>query len=125
MTSPPEDDAGLSQIPLRLPDQVMRLSRMGAAFPTRLSFMRILIRKLSTERAQVKRPVWQIDCEGYGRAVYSVQLEGRSYSLVAFSTALEPERRTDRVIAQAWHVKPAKTPWRANPTCHAQHHGRR
>ncbi|MEM7041654.1 MAG: hypothetical protein AAF543_02470 [Pseudomonadota bacterium] len=80
----------------------MRLSRMGAFFPTRLSFMRSLIRRLHTERAMVTRSVWEIDDDGYGRAVYSVTFGGDVYSLVAFSTSLDPEQRTDRVIAEAW-----------------------
>jgi len=90
------------QADLRPPSQVMRLERMGSFFPTRLSFMRSLIRQLSDEHAQVTRPVWEIDDEGFGRAVYSVDLGGDAYSLVAFSTKLAPEDRTDRVIAQAW-----------------------
>ena len=91
-----------SCVQLRPRDKVMKLARMGSAFPTRLSFMRVLVRRLSTENAEVTRPVWEINDEGYGRAVYSVQLGQNTYSLVAFSTALEPERRTDRVIAEAW-----------------------
>ncbi len=89
-------------VALRRPDQVMRLSRMGAAFPHRLSFMRTLLRLLQAERAEVMRPIWQIDDQGYGRAVYSVTLGGDTYSLVAFATPLAAENRSDRVIAEAW-----------------------
>jgi hypothetical protein len=46
--------------------------------------------------------LWEVDQEGYGRAVYRVDAGGRAYSLVAFSHYLAPERRTDRVIAEAW-----------------------
>jgi hypothetical protein len=80
----------------------MRLARMGASFPTRLSFMRTLIRQLSREDAHITRPVWQIDDHGFGRAVYSVEIGAHIYSLVAFSTPLAPDQRTDRVIAEAW-----------------------
>lgn len=90
------------ETPLRPPSQVMRLARMGAFFPTRLSFMRCLIRRLRDAQAQVTRPVWQIDAKGHGRAVYSMDLDGHTYSLVAFSQDLDPENRTDRVIAEAW-----------------------
>jgi hypothetical protein len=100
MTSRPHPD--VPQAPLRPPGEVMRLARMGAFFPTRLSFMRSLIRRLHDEGAEVTRPVWEINAEGYGRAVYSVPLGGHVYSLVAFSTPLAPENRTDRVIAEAW-----------------------
>lgn len=46
------------QEPLRSPDQVMGLSRMGSMFPTRLSFLRSLTRRLAAEKAQVTRPIW-------------------------------------------------------------------
>lgn len=90
------------QVALRPPDQVMRLARMGAFFPTRLSFMRTLIRRLMDEKSRVRKILWDIDDAGFGRAVYSVPLGGYVYSLVAFSTPLKPESRTDRVIAEAW-----------------------
>ena len=88
--------------PLRSPDTVMRLSRMGSMFPTRLSFLRSLIRRLSAEQATVTRRAWTMCDEGYGHAVFSVDLGGHTYSLVAVSTDLPPELRTDRVIATAW-----------------------
>ena len=89
---------------LRSPETVMRLDRMGASFPTRISFMRRLIRLLSAEKAQVAEFAFEIDEEGYGHAVYAVPFGGYTYSLVAFSTPLEPENRTDRVIAEAWDM---------------------
>lgn len=90
------------QIPLRPPSQVMRLSRMGAMFPTRLSFLRSLIRRLAAERAQVTQRVWEMCKDGFGHAVFSVDLGGHTYSLVAVSTDLPEALRTDRVIATAW-----------------------
>ncbi len=80
----------------------MRLDRLGASFPTRLSFMRRLIRALIAERAEVTRPVWEIDADGHGRAVLSVPLGGHVYSLIAYSNAIPDEARTDRVIAEVW-----------------------
>ena len=88
--------------PLRSPETVMRLSRLGSMFPTRLSFLRILLRRISEERATVERPVWAMDQDGYGHAIYKIELGGYHYSLVAFSNALDPADRTDRVIAEAW-----------------------
>ena len=87
---------------LRPPEQVMRLERMGASFPTRLSFMRSVMRALSRETAAVERTCWRMDDEGFGHAIYEVALGGYRYSLVAFSTRLDPDKRTDRVIAEAW-----------------------
>ena len=90
------------QVPLRPPSKVMRLSRMGSMFPTRLSFLRSLTRRLAAENVKVTRPVWEMCENGYGRAVYSLDLGGYTYSLVAISNDLPPEMRTDRVIAEAW-----------------------
>ena len=64
--------------------------------------MRTLIRDLNRAGATIDRPVWDIDAEGYGRAVYRVRAFGDTASLVAFSTPLAEEDRTDRVIAEAW-----------------------
>jgi len=91
-----------SQVALRDPDTVMRLSRMGSMFPTRLSFLRSLMRRLSAENVTVTREVWQMCAQGYGHGVFSITLGGHTYSLVAVSTDLPPELRTDRVIATAW-----------------------
>jgi hypothetical protein len=89
-------------LPLRPPAEVMRLSRMGAMMPTWLSFLRTTLRRLCAERATIKRNLWQISPDGYGRAVYSVALAGHTYSLVAISTDLPADQRSDRVIATAW-----------------------
>ena len=64
--------------------------------------MRILIRRLSSESACVSRQLWEFDADGYGRAVYSLNLAGRHYSLCAFTAPLSESERTDRVIATRW-----------------------
>jgi hypothetical protein len=92
----------MSAIGLRPPEVVMRLARLGAAHPSRLSFLRVLMRRAARERWRVRRARFELDDRGFGRAVYAVETPRRAYSLVAFSTPLEDERRTDRVIAQAW-----------------------
>ena len=98
--SAPSPDA--TQVPLRPPAQVMRLDRMGSAFATRLSFMRVLIRELMNGGWTIARPRFDLGAEGYGTAVYRVANGARAYSLVAFSQYLDPENRTDRVIATGW-----------------------
>ena len=80
----------------------MRLARMGSFHQTRLSFMRTLLRRLKREHWQFKRGLWEIDEQGFGRAVYTVYGPERSYSLVAFSHDLPDDMRSDRVIATAW-----------------------
>ena len=87
---------------LRDPDEVMRLSRMGAMFPSRLSFLRSLTRRLISDGSTVSRGHWDMDADGYGTAVYTIGLGGYKYSLFAVTQALSPDMRTDRVIAEAW-----------------------
>jgi len=87
---------------LRDPDHVMRLSRMGSTHPMRLSFMRVLLRRIEKEGWRFDRPVWEVDDRGVGRAVYRARGPERTYSLVAFGHDLPDEMRSDRVIATAW-----------------------
>ena len=89
-------------VELRAPDTVMRLDRLGASFPTPLSFMRRLVRALIAERSELTYPVWDIDAEGHGRAVLSISLGGHVYSLIAYSNPIPDDARTDRVIAEVW-----------------------
>lgn len=89
-------------IALRSPDVVMRFARLGASHATRLSFLRSLMRRAARENWSVRRAKWEMDDEGFGYAVYVLNMPARQYSLVAFSTRLDPSNRTDRVIAQAW-----------------------
>ena len=89
-------------IPPRDPDAVMQLSRLGSFHQSRLSFMRILLRRMEAEKWTFDRPVFDIDADGVGRAVYSAHGPERSYSLVAFANNLPPEKRSDRVIATEW-----------------------
>lgn len=88
--------------PMRPPADVMRLSRMGAMMPTRISFLRTLVRRLCNESASVTRTVWNIDADGYGHAVHRIALGGHTYSLVSVSQNLPADMRSDRVIATAW-----------------------
>ncbi len=90
------------RISLRPPDQVMRLDRLGAAFPTRLSFMRAMLRRVAAEGWRCTRPIWRLDECGVGVAVYEAAGPEHIYSLVAFGHDLPAEKRTDRVIAEAW-----------------------
>jgi len=88
--------------PLRPPEQVMRLDRMGSFFATRLSFMPSLLRHMAGQDWRIERIRWDIDDDGFGRAVICAKSPEWTYSLVAFSNYLDPKRRSDRVIAEAW-----------------------
>ncbi len=87
---------------LRPPDEVMCLERMGASFPTRLSFMRQLVRRMIRERWRFERVRLDLDHNGIGRTLHAAHGPRRTYSLVGFSGSIDLRERTDRVIANAW-----------------------
>ena len=95
-------DQTQNEAPLRAPSEVMRMSRMGSMFPSRLSFLRTLLRQVISEGSTVERRHWNINSQGFGTAVYTINLGGHPYSLFAIATPLDPGMRTDRVIAEAW-----------------------
>jgi hypothetical protein len=81
---------------------VMKLARIGSFHQSRLSFMRVLLRHLKTENWQFSRTMWQIDKNGVGIASYEAIGPDRTYTLVAFAHDLPADKRSDRVIAEAW-----------------------
>ena len=97
-----EHAAQVAEAPLRDPRKVMRLARLGAFHPSRLSFMRVLLRRLKKEGWLFDRPVFDIDERGAGVATYRVRGPKNSYTLVAFAHELDDSLRSDRVIAEAW-----------------------
>ena len=90
------------RVPLRPPTQVMRLARLGSSHQNRLSFMRILLRRLAREGWRIEQRLFDIDKTAVGTALYTAHGPTRSYTLVAFAHDLPPEQRSDRVIAEAW-----------------------
>jgi len=86
----------------RSPKQVMRLDRLGSFHQSRLSFMRVLTRRLKSEQWQFNQYAFNIDDNGVGYAVYCAVGPQRTYSLVAFAHDLPDELRSDRVIAEQW-----------------------
>lgn len=80
----------------------MRLSRLGSLHQCRLSFMRVLLRRMARENWRFERRAFDIDEAGVGHAIYTAHGPERSYSLVAFAHDLPDELRSDRVIAEAW-----------------------
>jgi hypothetical protein len=94
--------AKLDEAMMRPPEQVMRLDRMGSSFPTRLSFMRTLIRRMSKEKWRFEKLRQDVDENGYGVSIYAAHTPERTYSLIAFTQDIPADMRTDRVIAEVW-----------------------
>ncbi len=80
----------------------MRLARMGSFHQSRLSFMRVLLRNLKRDGWRFERPRFDIDARGVGVAEYRACGPKRTYTLIAFAHDLPADKRSDRVIAEAW-----------------------
>lgn len=89
---------------LRPAAEVMDLPRLGSLYPFRLSFMRVLVRRIMSEKWRIERTLFELDSEGYGTAIYEIGTPNGIYSFVAFAHYVEPERRSDRVIADRWDM---------------------
>ncbi|OHY82012.1 hypothetical protein [Marinobacter sp. AC-23] len=89
---------------LRPASEVMKLERLGSMFASRLSFVRSLMRKMITEHWQIVNTVFDLDSKGHGLAIYRITTPANCYHCVIFSRDLAPEKRSDRVIAEAWDV---------------------
>jgi hypothetical protein len=96
------DQTDTATIAPRDPATVMTLARMGSFHQCRLSFMRVLLRRLKSGNWRFERRAFEIDAKGVGHAVYTAHGPVHSYSLVAFANDLPPEKRSDRVIATEW-----------------------
>lgn len=51
----------IPQVERRPPDTVMRLSRLGSFHQSRISFMRVLLRRLASEKWCFDAPKWSIN----------------------------------------------------------------
>jgi hypothetical protein len=78
----------------------MKLSRLGSFHQSKLSFLRSFIKEFKDWN--YKRNVFDLDKNGYGTAVYSLEKNKKNYSLVCFANYLNPDERSDRVIANKW-----------------------
>ncbi|MBR7887481.1 hypothetical protein J9B83_00905 [Marinomonas sp. A79] len=95
---------GSNALPLRSPDLVMNLERLGSMHQSRLSFMRILVRRIMRERWQISASLVDLDHEGYGTFVYRIKASHGVFSFVIFSNYLSSDERNDRVIATKWDL---------------------
>ena len=87
-------------IPLRDPNVVMKLSRLGSFHQSKLSFLRSFLKEFKDW--DYKRDLFELNEEGYGTAIYSFKKKNRVYSLICFANELDENERSDRVIATKW-----------------------
>ncbi|MGB1756714.1 MAG: hypothetical protein ACPHHQ_07965 [Pseudomonadales bacterium] len=89
---------------LRSAALVMDLDRFGALQPSRLSFMRTLVRRMAEEAWRIHSERFELDDQGHGEAVYRVVAGSEEYRFVVFSRPLSDEQRNDRVISNQWDL---------------------
>ena len=87
-------------IPLRDPNLVMKLSRLGSFHQSKLSFLRSFLKEFKDW--DYKRDLFELNEYGHGEAVYSFKKKDRVYSLICFANELDENERSDRVIATKW-----------------------
>ena len=97
------------EIPLRSPDVVMKLERLGSLFPNRLSFARSLVRRMANENWSITKEKFDLDIKGVGTAIYKINTPVIPVWFVVFADDLEAADRTDRVIAEKWDATFALT----------------
>ena len=87
-------------IPLRDPNVIMKLSRLGSFHQSKLSFLRSFLKEFKDW--DYKKDLFELNQNGYGTAVYSFKKKNRVYSLICFANELDENERSDRVIATKW-----------------------
>ena len=100
----PQTHTQRGSLNLRPASAVMDLERLGSLHPYRLSFMRVLIRRIMNERWQIERTTFELDNNGYGTAIYTIDASHGRFSFVVFAHHLDAENRSDRVIANQWDM---------------------
>ena len=88
------------QVELRNPTVLMKLSKLGSFHQSKLSFLRSFLKEFKDW--EYNRDLFELDENGFGRAVYSFKKNNRIYSLVCFANKISNEERSDRVIATKW-----------------------
>ena len=87
-------------VSLRPASEIMKLSRLGSFHQSKLSFLRSFIREFKDW--EFKTEHFNLDNNGFGEIVYSLNFEEKHYSLICFANDLDDSERSDRVIATKW-----------------------
>lgn len=88
----------------RSADTVMNPNRLGAMHQTRLSFARVLLRRMVQDKWHVTNVLWDLSNRGFGTAIYQLKTPNHLYNFVVFSNHIPDEARNDRVVAEQWDV---------------------
>ncbi|RQH02549.1 hypothetical protein [Natrarchaeobius oligotrophus] len=89
---------------LRDPSELMQPERLGALKHTRLSFARLLMRRMVDEQWEIDLREVTLDEEGNGRARYSISTPSHEFSFPIFSQKISEAEKTDRITADTWDM---------------------
>lgn len=102
MTLHPLDMAGRPAP--RSPREVMRPERLAAMQPSRLSNTRAFMDRMVREKWDIRCERFDVDVEGRGTVIYSIDAAGQAFSFIGFSVPPRTEGRTGRIIGRAWDM---------------------
>ncbi len=81
--------------------------RAAAACATPLSFSRSLLRKMVAERWRITRPVFELDGEGRGQALYRIETPQAAFHFFVVSDFFPADQKIDRAFGINWDVSAA------------------
>ncbi|MDR6820369.1 hypothetical protein J2X76_005566 [Neorhizobium sp. 2083] len=84
--------------------EVMKISRLAAIQPSRLSGTRAFMNKMIRERWDISNVLFDVDENAEGTVVYSIKAPDQEFSFIGFSRPPSRTARTGRIIGQAWDM---------------------
>jgi len=93
---------GLTPLPGRPAAEISTPEALSAVKASRLSFLRVLIARMATERWRIEKQRFDLDDQGRGIAIYRIETADQPLHFVIFSDVLEESARTDRIIANRY-----------------------
>lgn len=82
----------------------MQPERLGSLKQNRLSFARMLMRKMTREQWEIELARGDVDENGVGRVVYTIETPSKLFSFGVFSHHSGDGENTDRIIASDWDL---------------------
>ncbi|MFT7474233.1 MAG: hypothetical protein ACI81L_001158 [Verrucomicrobiales bacterium] len=87
----------MTEPPLRPPSVVMPIAALGAIKPHRLSFARLLVRRMTEDRWSITLAECDVDGDGVGQMVYLIEADGYQLYFAIRSDNVPEELRTGRL----------------------------
>src|SRR5699024_8617849 len=80
----------------------MQPEQLGSFRLTSLSFSRIVIRKMIKNHWDIKRYIFELNDEGYGKAVYRINTNKGVFHFIVFSHKINEQDRADQASSTKW-----------------------